>query len=492
MNSKKISAVIIIFAMLLLIPANQMGQNFTLGAFDTGNASENITPNSELVQVTKKIVAANGTLLEFYRTYLEDTFTVIIEVYNSAAEAIYNVTFTTPEVNVTAIDPSYNNEWFTIQGDLEMNESSILAGQSKSISFTITPHQTGEFIFDVATNVTYAWGDETPDFSLTNDISFIVYEEGEGVRVEKFWVIGGSETIDGRAKWNSTINVKIIVTNFYYKVINVTINDKALGENFIYNETKLSTTKDLLDIGESYSYSYEVRPQLPTGEDIYDYTIGRCNVTGILSNSTIVPQEQSNRIYLEVYRPIYDGDNWTLKVPMISIEKYFVIINEDLEKEYLNKLEVYNQTAEPIEIFLNITNVGIVGAFDIKIYEDEYRDWVFETDDLEVWEINELNQGDVVNFTYTITPKIVGVFKIESTELKYSFENQETRLNETNWVVYSNMIELTVKQYIPEVSYKTQWWIAIGLSIAIIFVAIIPTVITFVIYSRRKKVQKGI
>ncbi|MHA1188469.1 MAG: hypothetical protein ACTSSK_16690, partial [Candidatus Heimdallarchaeota archaeon] len=95
----------------------------------------------------------------------------------------------------------------------------------------------------------------------------------------------------------------------------------------------------------------------------------------------------------------------------------------------------------------------------------------------------------VVN--YTITPKILGKFNIERTQVLYDFQNQYDLLMEEGYTIYSNIIVLTIEDFIEIRDLTVQWWIVVGISFGIVLLAVIPTIVTFVTYGRRKKIQKG-
>ncbi len=160
-------------------------------------------------------------------------------------------------------------------------------------------------------------------------------------------------------------------------------------------------------------------------------------------------------------------------------------------KKYYSMLEVFNTTEEPIRIMINVTNTGSVTAYNITIEETAFNDWVFETDFLEIWTIDELAQYDSKLLNYTVTPIILGSFKFDPTKVTFSYRNQLTLLYELDQVMFSGIIELTISFDVPEVDLSTQWWIAIGISIGVVLFTGIPLIITFVTYKGRRKTQKG-
>jgi len=506
LNSKKLSAVIIILAMVLVTSVQFISPTETKAA--AIEEPTTITPHSEAVEVTKRIVASNGSLLEFYNTYVEETFSVIIEVTNTAGEVLHLANMTSPEINVTDMreiigQSFYNEDWFVMLGNGSQYFGDINPGQSKSVSYTIgfaeehyyTIINLEHFTFS-ASNVTYQWGNGTDDVSYSNEISFRVFEVAPTVRVEKFFVINNANTIDGRQAYilqEEVINVtvKIVIKNFIPYDINLTGVDADPSADFTYDDSSvLEFNTSFLAPNQVYSYSYKITP-LENGTFILD----SCEISITILNNGTVKEYTSNSPEIELYVPLYDGDDWSLKVPLISVQKFFVVIEEDLDGEfierYYSKLEVFNTTEEPIRIMINVTNTGSITAYNITIEETAFNDWVFETDFLEIWSIDELAQYDSKLLNYTVTPIILGSFKFDPTKVTFSYQNQLTLLYEIDQVMFSGIIELTISFDVPEVDLSTQWWIAIGISIGVVLFTGIPLIITFVTYKGRRKTQKG-
>lgn len=506
MNSKKLSAVIIILAMVFVTSAQFISPTETKAAAIEDPIT--LTPHSTAVEITKKIVASNGSLLEFYNTYTEETFSVIIEVTNTASEVLHNASLISPEINVTDMreiisESVYKEEWFTILGNGSQFFGDINPGQSKSVSYTIGFDEDyndeiiqEEFFTFSASNMTYQWGNGTDDVSYSNEIEFRVFEFAPTVRVEKFFVIDGANDLDGRQAYilqEEVINVTVIIVikNFIPYDINLTGIDADPSADFTFDDSSiLEFNTSFLQPNQVYTYSYEMTP-LDNGT----YTLDSCEISVTFLNNGTVKEFTSNSPKIELYLPIYDGDDWTLKVPLLSIQKFFVVIEEDLDGEfverYYNMLEVFNTTDEPIRIMINITNIGSVVAENIIIEETAFSDWVFETDFLEIWTIEELTQGQNATFYYTVTPIILGSFKFEPTKVTYSYQNQLTLLSEVDQMSYSGIIELTISFNVPEVDLSTQWWIAIGISVGVILFTVIPMIVTLVTYKGRRKTQKG-
>lgn len=467
-----------------------------------------ITPNNEDVELTKKIVASNSSQFEFYNTYTEETFSVIIEVTNTAAEILYNFSLTSPEINVTEMREIigasvYEEEWFNILGNGSQFLGDINPGQSKSVSYTIgfaedhydTITQIEYFTFS-ASNITYQWSNGSEYVSHSNDIEFRVFEFAPTVRVQKFFEIAGVNSIDGRQAFILheeivNVTVKIVIKNFIPYDINLTGIDADSSADFTFeNSSILEFNTTLLRPNQEFSYSYEMTP-LDNGT----FTLDTCEISVTYLGNGTVKEFTSNSPTIELYVPLYDGDDWTLKVPLLSVQKFFVVIEENLDGElierYYSKLEIFNTTNEPIRIMINVTNTGSIVAYNITIEETAFNDWVFETDYLDIWTIEELAQGDNITIYYTITPIILGSFKFDQTKVTYSYQNQLTLLYETDQIVYSSIIELTIVFDVPEIDLSTQWWIAIGISFGVVLFAAIPLTIAFFTYKTKRKTQKG-
>jgi len=145
-----------------------------------------------------------------------------------------------------------------------------------------------------------------------------------------------------------------------------------------------------------------------------------------------------------------------------------------------------------VTIIINITNAGVVPALNIRVSEPVYNDWVFETKGVpEVWFIGNLTKGQSKTLNYTIFPLINGIFKIEPTTVTYDYQNQETLLLEKNNKLYSNILEIEIEEFISDPDLRAEWWISIGISVGVIFLAVIPLIISIVLYRRRRPTQKG-
>jgi len=156
---------------------------------------DEITAKGTEVVVTKLIYKL-GTPYVYYRSHVGDTFQVTIEIENQGVEAIHNVSLRSPEANMTGNFPQYNEDWFEFSGEMEKNFTQILPGLSESVTYFVTPKYQGNFTF-TSSNVTYTY-QSADDFSLSEDISFIVYKTVESLVVEKYLVIDGIEYQDGR------------------------------------------------------------------------------------------------------------------------------------------------------------------------------------------------------------------------------------------------------------------------------------------------------
>lgn len=441
---------------------------------------DEITVKGTEVVVTKLIYKA-GTPYVYYRSHIGDTFQVTIEIDNQGIEPIFNVSLTSPEADMTGNFPQYNEDWFEFSGEMEKNFTSILPGLSESITYFVTPKYQGNFTFTSSmVNYTYQTVD---DYSVSEDISFIVYKTVESIVVEKYLIIDGIEYQDGRTAIDSVIQVRVKVTNFFDEEVNISIVDTAPGDNetYTFNETLLTGSHDLLKTNITYSgFSYDLTP-LVEG----NYVIPKCTIGYTFQNGTTFYND-SNTVALEVFTPIYDGPDWTQKVPLLTVNKLFIIDGVNY-----TTLDITNKTLDPILIQINVTNHGIVMAQNIFIYEDTYSEWVFDTRGIEVWTNATLAQGESLVVNYTITPKILGKFNIERTLVLYDYQNQYNLLMEEDQVIYSNILVLTITAEEPEIDNTTQWWIAIGISFGVVLLAVIPTIVTFVTYGRRKKIQKG-
>jgi len=447
------------------------------------------TPKATDIVVTKYIIHRNAsaTLVSDYETFLEESVTIRIQITNNGPVPITEVNLENPESNLTNI--GYKNSWFTID-DPNKNWTQIDSGNTVFHNYNFVSHRTGSYTFGVA-NVTYTNGTDYY-WSDSEDVTFKVYEFGLTVTIDKSIVFEGEEYFEEpRVKIDKEFIIKINITNYEFQNINITLWETDPGDIsvFEYNTTLLETYHEYSNVqmGHSVIFQYEVNASV-----LGMYNIPACNISYLkIYDDLWVLDEYSNELELEVYKPIYEGNDWTKKVPMLSVIKYFQIeidglLSNDTELFY------FNTTKETVTILINITNSGIVNATNIRIEEPVYQDWVFDTKGIEDdWTIDVLSIGESRYFNYTIYPKINGAFKIEPTVVTYNFVNQETLLNETNYKLYSNVIEIVIEPFIEEPDYTKQWWTTIGISFAIVFVAIIPTVVTFVLYRKRKRSQKG-
>ncbi|HUU77588.1 MAG TPA: hypothetical protein VMX55_04530 [candidate division Zixibacteria bacterium] len=490
MYSKRISAVIVILAIMTIASVQSFGLNFTSAISNPTNTSDDFQVNDDASEIVlnKKIVTRNNDLVDFYESYVNETFTVIIEITNNAINPIYNVTMTCPEIDVEAMNDSYDSDWFTFQGDRTKNFTQINAGQTVSASYSVTPHHEYNFYSFNPTNLTYSWDATRHDISYSNKIAFVVYEEYPHVRIKKYLTINGKDAENGRIAVDEVFNIKIIITNFEYVAINLTLIDSAPGIGFEYNTSELNSSKNMLLTNQTYSYSYGV---VPIVNDTYVFGVCEVNVT-YTNDTRKLTYINDNIVTLTVYQPDYTGNDWTKIIPLLSIKKYFAIWDEeDQSYNYFTEYSVYNHTSERIMIFINITNIGEITAYNLTIEEQEYQDWVFETDNIDEWIVDELRQGENISFNYYITAKIVGDFKIEPSKITYTYKNPRTMLYIDDQLIFSNVIVIHVTQLIPEPDLTKQWWIAVGITMGIIFIAVIPTIITFYSYKGKRRTQKG-
>lgn len=493
MNKKRTTTILILITVFLISSIYNSGITDTIAAANPGYVVPVLTPEDEQVGVTKNMVRSNDSaLVENYITYIGETFDVNIEITNYDVQSIENITLVSPEWNLTAL--GYSEDDFTVAGDYNKSWSIINSATAESATYTISPLVVGTFVFP-ASNVTFTYTNGTDSFSLSNSITFRVLEQDRSLLVEKFILVSvedggnGEEEIDARIKVEHNFTVIIRIRNFFHQEINLTSidNEPYNSSSFVYNTTHFAANTSYLGIDETFEYSYEVHT-LFTG----DFLLPNCTVTFDLLDDLILGIEEiSNEVSLEVYQPIYEGDDWTLKVPMLSISKYFLIPNENGTLEKRIKIEQFNTEIVTVIIEINITNTGFVTAYNLTIIEQVYNDWAFETDGETYWENSSLSQGESAIYRYNITAKLLGSYKIEPTEIEYEFQNQETLLWEEEYFIYSNTLEITIKIDVPVISKNVEWWITVGISFGILLLAIIPTVITFVIYRNRRKTQKG-
>jgi hypothetical protein len=425
-------------------------------------------------------------------SYVGETFTVKIEVSNFGSQDIYGVNVTSVESNVTEL--GYNKHWFDFPGNDPSGQIGYLPPGTDDLSYTITPLSAGTFTFP-GSNITYSNGTRN-FYVLSNPITFIVYEEPPSVVVEKTILFEGDEySTNARVKKEREFFIKINITNYEYENVNVTAidNPPGLPTEFLYNETLLSRNFSVINTLSSGIYQYSVYANL-TG----DFVIPNFNITYFIEGiPTPEISENSNQIELEVYEPIYEGNDWSQKVPMLSVSKYFQWFDPTIGEDGLlvneTKIEFTNETENTITIMLNITLHNNVSAFDVSIQEPVYNNWVFETEGVPIaWGPFNLTENDNnIILNYTITTKILGIFKIEPTIVTYSYINQETLLEETDNILYSNVIEVKIKAFIPERDLTSEWWATIGISLGIVALVAIPLVVTFVMYGKRRRIQRG-
>ncbi|RLI64573.1 MAG: hypothetical protein DRO63_07435 [Candidatus Gerdarchaeota archaeon] len=445
------------------------------------------TPKYSDISITKKIIHRNGSRVETYDTFVDDSFTIEITINNFGAQDLYNVTSINPESDLPAM--GYQNNWFEITNDPNNSWNQFNSTDVVVYTYIITPKKTGTFTFGAA-NLTYSNG--TNYFTIfSNSVKFTVYESDEDVKVVKSVIIDG-ETFspEGRIKVKHNFTVLINVTNFYRQNVNITIQENPLNSTiFGVNETIQLEEQFFSDValGESVTFEYKVQA-LINGT----YQMPYCNVSFVLSEGGSGVR-YSNNITLEIYKPIYEGPDWTKKIPLLSVEKYFQTKDEDGNLINSTQLHYFNTTREVVTIIINITNAGVVPALNIRVSEPVYNDWVFETKGVpEVWFIGNLTKGQSKILNYTIFPLINGIFKIEPTTVTYDYQNQETLLLEKNNKLYSNILEIEIEEFISDPDLRAEWWISIGISVGVIFLAVIPLIISIVLYRRRRPTQKGI
>jgi len=493
LNKKRTTTLLILITVFLISSLYNSGISDTIAAINPGNIVPVLTPEDEQVGIVKNMVRSNDSaLVENYITYIGETFDVNIEITNYAVQAIENVSLVSPEWNLTALD--YSEDDFTLSGDYNKSWSIINSASADSATYTISPLVVGTFVFP-ASNVTFTYTNGTFSFSLSNSITFRVLEQDRSLRVEKFILVSvedggsGEEEIDARIKIEHNFTVIIRIRNFFHQEINLTSidNEPFNSSSFVYNATHMAANTSYLGIDETFEYSYEVHT-LFTG----DFLFPNCTLTyDLLEDLIFGIEEISNEVSLEVYEPIYEGPDWELRVPMLSVSKYFLIPNANGTLEKRIKIEQLNTEIVTVIIEINITNTGIVTAYNLTIIEQVYNDWAFETEGVNPWVNSSLRQGESAIYRYNITAKLLGSYKIEPTEIEYEFQNQETLLWEVEYFIYSNTLEITIKIDEPIIQKSVEWWITIGISFGILLLMIIPTIITFFIYRNRRKTQKG-
>jgi hypothetical protein len=489
LSIKRLSIVFSILTLVLLstISGAQINPKALAEKKQENTKSPIFHPHDSDNDFSKEIIMPNGTSTTYYRMVVNTTFQIRLTLENSFNETIYNVTLNCPENNVTTINPEYQNDWFTFNG-IDRNWSAVLwesisPGDSKNFTFQVTPHHLYNYTFSGTTAI-YNFVNETSRSVTSNDIYFEVYEEPPQIKVEKKLVAAeDEEPVDDRVAVDRNVSVQITVTNLLYQQVNVSINDVAPGNVTAFNFTvsQLSANTSYLAINQSYSYSYEIQA-LQEGV----YVLQEAEVVVTLMNTT-KKYFISNTVTITVYTPLYDGDDWRKKVPLITVQK--TLITQD--GEYLKTIEMRNDSIELVTIQINITNRGSVTASNITVEEQVYREWVFITDGVENWSIIELKTNESYVFNYTIIPKILGNFKIEPTAVNYNYINQRTLLPEENHKVYFNLLEISIIYVEEEPNKSLQWWATIGMSFGVVVLAVVPFIITIYLYRNRRRTQKG-
>ncbi|NHJ32547.1 MAG: protein BatD [Asgard group archaeon] len=491
MKKRRTFTLLILLTIFLVSAIHNSGITNTIAATDPGIETPVLFANDIQVEVTKGMLNKTSDYSDYLISFIGDTIEVQIEITNTAIQNLTDVSLVSPEWNLTSL--GYSEDDFTLAGDYNKTWSLVNATSIVSASYTITPLALGEFTFP-ASNVTFTYLNGTPSFSLSNPITFRVLEEDEKLRIEKFIHVttedggSGENEIDARIKSEHNFTVVIKVRNFYHQEVNITAidNEPYNSSSFVYNTTHMEANTSYLGIDQTFEFSYEVHT-LENGT----YYFPNCTISFILKDESQSGTLYTNEVSLEVYDPIYEGPDWTLRVPLLTVAKYFLIPNENGTLEKRIKIEQLNTEIETVIIEINITNTGVVEAQEIYITELVYNDWVFQTVGVENWYNSSLSQGESIIIRYNITARLLGSYKIEPTEIKYDFVNQETLLIESDYYIFSNTLEITIRTDTPIIKKSVEWWITIGMSFGILLLAVIPTVITFVIYRNRRRTQKG-
>ncbi len=496
MNKQKISTLFIIFTVVLIATIQNYDLETTQAVTTPVKTGDSPSINNIAINVTKKISDIDRpTPVEFFETNINNSFSVTIVITNNAAFTIYNIGLMSNESDVSEMNPSYRDEWFTFSRSPNQNWSSIDPDNSESITYTLTPHHEERYLF-VGSYVYFDWGNSTDDYSQSNNIEFYVYKDLDTVRVEKSFFVNetngglGIETTNARVKVDGNFTIIIKITNFYLSWINITTTDALPGSSedfFVYNTTYMSSEAGHMKINDTHTFSYQVQALRNETFVIPSCTVNFIGINETLSDNT----EISNASKILVYYPIYEGDDWNFKIPKISISKYFLYPSENGTLIKRTELNILNNTVDPITIEINITNHGLVAAFNLTLEEQVYSDWTFDTKGVEIWRINNLTEGESMIFNYTILPLINGDFFIEPTLVTYDYFDQKFLIPVQENILHSNLLEITIEPFILEEPKATQWWITIGVSIGIVLLAVIPTIITFVTYRKRRKTQKG-
>ena len=161
LNTAKTSTLIIIL-ILMFSSMFYIIDNFSTEAQINYNIDEPVKlfPATKDINITKIIIDRDTGLQADlpYKTWIDDTFDVIIEITNNALQDILNLTMVSRESNLTAL--GYNNNWLDIQGDRNKNWSSLAIGLSVSASYTVTPKYEENYVFP-ASNVSFAYANGT-------------------------------------------------------------------------------------------------------------------------------------------------------------------------------------------------------------------------------------------------------------------------------------------------------------------------------------------
>ncbi len=490
MNKRKLS-IIFILSTLTIMTALYSTKGLITNAAINYEEPYNIIfqASSDDIYATKLMTHDIDSPASGNNSYIGETFSINIYVENIGTVDLVDVNITSPESDLEAI--GYEDEWFTITNDPNrwIGDLPFEGNDNASIVYSITPHRAGTYIFG-GSNITYSNGTHSL-YYITNEIEFTVFDEAPSVKLEKILFIDGEETKDGRIKREQEFFIRIRATNYFYEDVNVTIFENYPGdlEDFNFNDTLLDETHVLgvisSDASETFQYNLSA---LTNGTFIIPKCDGNFNFIGNLTKTPI----SSNTVTLFVYDPIYEGNDWTKRVPMLSVTKYFQIEDEDGNLINRTKVQFTNATIEEVTIIINITNAGIVDATNILVKEQVYNEWVFITDGVpELWGPFNLSRYESRILNYTILPIIVGEFKIEPTEITYEYINQENLLLETDNKLYSNIIEIVIIPIPPITVLTLEWWATIGISLGIVAFVAIPLVITILMYRNRRKFQKG-
>lgn len=488
MNNRKLSIMFILSTIIIMTALYSTKDLITNAALNNEEPNNLVFyASSDEIYATKLISHDLDSPASCNNSYIGETFSINIYLENIGSVDLEEVNITSPESDLEAI--GYQEDWFTFTNDPNRWIGNITVGNDTTIVYSVTPHRVGTYSFG-GSNITYSNGTHSL-YYITNSITFTVFEEEPSIKLEKFLYIEDEETKDGRVKRDREFYIRIRATNYYYEDVNVTIFDNYPGDplDFVFNETLLDETQVLGIISSDASETYQYNLSASTnGTFIIPKCDGNFNFIGNLTKTPI----SSNTVELFVYDPIYEGNDWTKKVPLLSVTKYFQI--EDEEGNLINRTEIQftNVTIEEVSIIINITNAGIIDALNILVKEQTYNEWVFITNGVpEIWGPFNLTRYESRILNYTILPIINGEFKIEPTEVTYEYINQENLLLETNNKLFSNIIEIVISPYVIPTDFTLKWWTAIGISIGVVAFVAIPLVITIVMYKNRRRFQKG-